>query len=157
MSMRIYSIGHSTRTFEQFLNVLKHYKIELLVDLRKLPGSNKFPHFNKENLEKELPKNGIEYLHFPELGGFRKGGYEAFTKTQVFYDAIKKLIEIIDDKTVAIMCAEWNVLGCHRWYVSQTLSELGNEVIHLIDIENFKLHEELPKKMKRMICERKTN
>lgn len=152
--MRIYTIGHSTRNFEDFVDILKNYRIDLVIDIRKFPTSKKFPHFNKEFLENELTKNQIEYLHYPELGGYRKGGYEAFTKTEEFSDAINKLLEIIDNKISAIMCAEWNVMKCHRWYVSEFLNNLDYEVIHIIDCKKFQNHKELPKKKLKIKCDK---
>ena len=131
--MKIYTIGHSTRSLEEFIDILKHYEVELLIDIRKLPGSNKFPHFNKEVLEIELSKSNIQYIHFPELGGFRKEGYFAFTQTEEFSSVIKKFLEIIDNKTTAIMCAEILWWRCHRRYVANALVELGRQVIHIFE------------------------
>lgn len=158
--MKIYTIGHSTRTLEEFIDILKHFQIELVIDVRKLPGSNKFPWFNKENLEQELPKNQIEYLHFPELGGFRKGGYEEFTRTEEFSQALNKLIEIIDDKVVAILCAEILWWRCHRRYIANALVEKGLEVTHIFEekkIQEHKLREkEVEEKMKlKIFCDKK--
>jgi len=138
--MKIYSIGHSTRSLEDFTDILKHFQVELVIDVRRFPGSRKFPWFKKENLEKELPKNQIEYLHFPELGGFRKGGYEEFTKTGEFADGLNKLIEIIDDKMVAIMCAEILWWKCHRRYIANALVEKGLEVTHVFNKEKIQEH-----------------
>jgi len=159
--MRIYTIGHSTRTLEDFIDILKYCNIELLIDVRHFPGSKKFPWFNKENLEQELPKNQIQYLHFPELGGFRKEGYLAFTKTEEFSKGIEKLLEIIDDKTVAIMCAEILWWRCHRRYIANTLVEKKFEVTHIFDkknIQEHKLHsEETKQKMNlKIFCDKKT-
>jgi len=158
--MKIYTIGHSTRNLEEFIDILKHLRIELVIDVRRFPGSNKFPWFNKENLEKELPKNQVEYLHFPELGGFRKEGYEAFTKTKEFSQAVNKLIEIIDDKTVAIVCAEILWWRCHRRYIANALVEKGLEVTHIFDkekIQEHKLREKyIEEKMKlKIFCDKK--
>lgn len=153
--MIIYTIGHSTRSLEDIIDILKYYNIELLIDIRRLPGSNKFPHFNKEIIETELPKNNILYIHFPDLGGFRKEGYATFVQTQEFSEAVKKLLEIINDKTVAIMCAEWNVMKCHRWYVSECISNMGYQVFHIINKNSFKEHSELPKKTIKLTCDKK--
>lgn len=158
--MRIYTIGHSTRSLEEFIDILKHYKVELLVDIRKLPGSNKFPHFNKEVLEIELPKNNIQYIHFPGLGGFRKEGYFAFTQTDEFSNAIKKLLEVIDNKTATIMCAEWKFWKCHRKYVSNALAELDHQITHIFDKEKVYEHKlkskDVEEKMKlKIFCDKK--
>jgi uncharacterized protein (DUF488 family) len=157
--MLIYSIGHSTRTFEEFIDILKHFKIELLIDVRQFPGSKKFPHFNKEILEIELPKTNIQYIHFPELGGFRKEGYLAFSQTKEFSEAIKKLLEIVDERTAVIMCAEKFFWRCHRKYVSSALVNFGNQIVHILDREKIyehKLSEDLKQKMNlKIFCDKK--
>lgn len=68
----IYTIGHSTRELSDFVAMITHFKVEVLPDIRSLPGSTKFPQFNRENLEESLPKAGIEYVYLKELGGLRK-------------------------------------------------------------------------------------
>jgi uncharacterized protein (DUF488 family) len=68
----IYTLGHSNRNIEEFLEILKKKDIDIVIDVRLIPGSNKYPQYNKENLEKYLNNNNIEYLHLKELGGFRK-------------------------------------------------------------------------------------
>jgi uncharacterized protein (DUF488 family) len=160
--MKIYTIGHSTRSLEEFIGILKHFQIELVIDVRKLPRSKKFPWFNRESLETELPKNQIEYLHFPELGGFREGGYEAFSRTEEFSQAVNKLIDIIDDKTVTILCAEILFWRCHRKYVANALVEKGLEVIHIFDKEKIQEHKlkekETEEKMKlKIFCDKKVS
>lgn len=153
--MKIYTIGHSTRNLKEFLDVLNHFDIELVIDVRRFPSSKRFPWFNKESLEEELAKNNVQYIHFPELGGFRKEGYFNFSQTKEFDQAIKRLIETIDDKTATIMCAEWNVMRCHRWYISEFLSKRGHKVIHVVNVNNTKDHGELPKKGLKILCDRK--
>jgi len=158
--MKIYTIGHSTRTLEEFIIILKHYNIELLIDVRQFPGSKKFPWFNKENLQQELQNKGIEYIHFSELGGFRKEGYLAFSQTEEFSEAIKKLLEVIDNKITTIMCAEKFFWRCHRKYVSSALVKLNNQVIHVLDKEKTFEHklesEEIKQKMNlKIFCDKK--
>lgn len=70
--IKILTIGHSTHSNEEFLNILKKYKIETLIDVRSYPGSKYVPHFNKETLKNNLAKNNIHYISMPELGGRRK-------------------------------------------------------------------------------------
>lgn len=153
--MRIYTIGHSTRSLEDFIDILKNFDIELVIDIRRFPSSKKFPHFNRENLEKGLEKEKIRYVHFPELGGYREEGYLAFTQTEEFSNSIKKLLEIIDDKNSAIMCAEWNVMRCHRKYVSDHLHKLNYEIIHIVDKNKTEKHQELPAIHLKIFCDRK--
>jgi uncharacterized protein (DUF488 family) len=157
--MKIYTIGHSTRTLEDFIDILKHFGIELVVDVRKFPSSKKFPHFDKENLETELLKIGIRYLHYPELGGFRKGGYEAFTQTEEFNNAINKFLEIVDGKITVILCAEVLFWRCHRKYIANKLSELGHQIIHIFTKDKTQEHKlrtkEIDEKMKlKIFCDK---
>ncbi|MFH8132348.1 MAG: DUF488 domain-containing protein [Candidatus Aenigmatarchaeota archaeon] len=153
--MKIYTIGHSTRTLSEFISVLKKFKIDLVVDVRRFPKSTKYPHFNKENLEKELPKNEIEYLHFPELGGYRKEGYEAFSKTEEFSKSIEKLLEIINGKIAGILCSEYFWFRCHRRYIANYLAKIGHEVVHIFDEEKTQKHKlkdkDVEEKMKLII------
>lgn len=158
--MKIYTLGHSTRSLEEFLEILRNYRVELIVDVRRFPSSKKFPHFNKENLERELTKNEIRYLHFPELGGYRKEGYENFSKSKEFENAIKKLLEIVNGKTAAILCSELLWWRCHRRYISKALVELGCKVIHIFDEEKTQEHnlkeKEIEEKMKvKLWCDKK--
>ncbi|MFH8086862.1 MAG: DUF488 domain-containing protein [Candidatus Aenigmatarchaeota archaeon] len=157
--MKIYTLGHSTRSLEEFLEILKNFEIELVIDVRRFPSSKKFPWFNKENLEKELAKEKIKYLHFPELGGYRKEGYENFSKSKEFSEAIKKLLEIVDNKTAAILCAELLWWRCHRRYIANTLAELGYTIIHIFGKEKTQEHlqeKDIEEKMKlRIFCDKK--
>lgn len=158
--MKIFTIGHSTRTLEDFVDVLKHYEIGIVIDVRHFPGSRKFPWFNKENLEQELPKNQIEYIHFPELGGFRKEGYLAFSQTEEFRDGVKKLLEIVDEKNSVIMCAEILFWRCHRKYISEELASQGVEVVHILNKEKTFEHilrsKEIQEKMNlKIFCDKK--
>lgn len=136
----IYTIGHSTRGMDEFLDVLKHYNIELVIDVRKFPSSKKFPWFNKDDLASSLGKNGIEYLHHPGLGGYRKEGYANFAKSDEFERALDNLLEKIDDKTTAILCAELFWFRCHRRYITQKLVKRGHKVVHIFDKEKIQEH-----------------
>ena len=75
LKMKIYTLGTSNRPLNEFLEILRKYQIETVVDVRHFPTSKLFPHFKKENLEKFLKESGIEYYHLEKLGGYRKGGY----------------------------------------------------------------------------------
>jgi uncharacterized protein (DUF488 family) len=159
--MKIYTLGHSTRNLDEFLDILKNFEIELVIDIRRFPSSKKFPHFNKENLEKELTKNNIQYLHFPELGGYRKEGYLSFSQSKEFASAIKKLLEIINNKIATILCSERFFWRCHRKYVSNFLAKLGNQVVHILDKESVYEHKlkskEIEEKMKvKIFCDKKS-
>jgi uncharacterized protein (DUF488 family) len=137
----IYTIGHSTRAIGEFIDLLKKYNITILVDVRRFPGSKKHPHFNKENLDMILGKHFIRYFWLGELlGGFRKEGYEKYTKTDEFRKGLEDLREIITQGTVAIMCAEIVWFRCHRRYISDKLVLLGSEVTHIVDEKRTYVH-----------------
>jgi uncharacterized protein (DUF488 family) len=151
----IYTIGHSTRTLNDFICMLQSFQIKILVDIRSLPGSRKFPQFNKENLQISLKENGIEYLHFAELGGRRKvkkdsknnrwnndsfKGYADYMETQEFELAIVKLEQIAIEKKTAYMCSEAVWWRCHRSMVSDYLKAKNWEVMHIIGIGKFQEH-----------------
>jgi len=146
--MKIYTIGTSTRQLEKFLDVLKHYEIKMIVDVRRWPSSKRYPWFNKDTLSESLRSEGIDYLHYPELGGYRKEGYVNFAKSDDFDRALGMLVETIDDKTVAIMCAELLWFRCHRRYIAQSLVKNDHEVIHIFDKERTQKHKLLDKDVK---------
>ncbi|MEM3401757.1 MAG: DUF488 domain-containing protein [Candidatus Hadarchaeales archaeon] len=125
---------------KDFINILKHFQIELVVDVRRWPASKKFPRFNKKNLQAKLKKASIDYIHFPELGGYRKGGYAAFAQTKEFENAIRELLKIVDDRTVALLCAEMLWFKCHRRYIAERLVKLGYSVTHIFDERRTQKH-----------------
>ena len=129
----IYSIGSSTRQIEEFLDLLHHFHIKILIDVRSFPKS-RFNHFIKEHLDRELNKTGIEYLYLgKELGGYRKGGYENYTLTTRYEKGVGYLEAIGKKKTTTFMCAERLPWKCHRKFIAISLQERGWKVIHIID------------------------
>lgn len=128
----IYTLGTNRRSEEDFIEILLFYNIKILIDVRRFPTS-KIPTFKKEYLENLLKKEGIVYLFLgKELGGFRKGGYEAYTKTAEFKEGIDKLEQSINGNTV-IICAERFPWKCHRKWISRELKKRGWSVKHIID------------------------
>src|SRR4051812_13836337 len=71
-NMTLYTIGHSTRTFEQLVAILRSFGIRAVADVRLIPRSRRYPHFNDDYLAEHLPGNGIAYLPFKTLGGRRR-------------------------------------------------------------------------------------
>lgn len=143
----IYSIGHSTKSENEFIAILRSFNIELLADIRSYPGSKRYPHFNKENLEKILPENKITYHHFLELGGRRKvlkdskntawkndafRGYADYMQTGDFKNWIEKLEEVAIEHRTAYMCSEAVWWRCHRSLVSDYLKWKGWKVMHIM-------------------------
>ncbi len=141
MSQKVYTIGHSNRDLSEFIKLLKHYKIETVVDVRRWATSRKFPYYNKENLEKELEKIGIKYIWLGEfLGGYRKEGYKKYMHSIKYKEGISKLEKMIKNQQIAIMCSEKLWFRCHRRYISDTLVEKGYRVLHIIDQKRVQEH-----------------
>jgi uncharacterized protein (DUF488 family) len=151
----IWTIGHSTRTLEEFIKMLKSFEIDLLADIRSFPGSKRFPHFNKETLEKSLATNHIQYIHLKELGGRRKTlpdskntnwrnsafrGYADYMETAAFKKAIEELESIALKKRVVYMCSEAVWWSCHRSLVSDYLKVKGWKVMHIMGVEKIQEH-----------------
>jgi len=131
--LRIWTIGHSNRSIEVFLELLREHSIQVLADIRSFPTS-KIEHFKREEMERWLPENGIEYVWLgKELGGYRKGGYKRHMRTKLFREGVKKLLEIAKQKRTCIMCMEKNPKYCHRRFLSAYLEGKGVEVIHIIE------------------------
>lgn len=131
-TVTVWTIGHSNRSTNAFLELLKEHEIQVLVDVRIFPTS-KVEHFKKENMEKWLPENGIEYVWLgKELGGYRKGGYKKHMRTKLFREGVKKLLEIAAQKRTCIMCMETNPKYCHRRFIAAHLERKGVKVIHII-------------------------
>ena len=143
----IWTLGHSTRTIEEFLELLKIFGIERLVDVRRFPGSRKYPQFNKENLEAVLISEGFWYTHLEDLGGRRKvhpdskntvwrhpsfRGYADYMETSQFKEAFSKLETLAVEKKCAIMCSEAVWWRCHRSMISDQLKANGWHVIHIM-------------------------
>ena len=125
----VWTIGHSNRSANYFVDLLKEHNIEVLVDVRSFPTS-KVEHFKKEQMKKWLPDHGVEYVWLgKELGGYRKGGYKAHLKTELFREGVEKLLEIAREERVCIMCLEPNPKYCHRRYISAQLGRRGVEVV----------------------------
>lgn len=146
LEKKIYTIGHSTHPIEKFLHMLQSFDIELLVDVRRFPGSRHMPQFAEENLQRSLAEAAIDYLHLPALGGRRTPrkdsrntawrnagfrGYADYMETQEFKDAMQELEERAIKKPTAYMCAEAFYLRCHRSMISDYLKARGWTVMHI--------------------------
>jgi uncharacterized protein (DUF488 family) len=155
----LYTIGHSTRTFDEFTETLQPHSIQTLVDIRSFPMSKRLPHFNRESLEKSLPAAGIRYVWMKELGGRRKKirddspniglrntsfrNYADYMLTQDFERAIAELVKIAEHSRTAYMCAERVYFKCHRMLVSDWLVMHGHEVLHIDNTKPPKTHKPL--------------
>ena len=147
----IWTIGHSTHTFEEFIELLKHVEtnegakgIARIVDVRTVPRSRHVPQFNREALEKALPAEGSEYIHMESLGGWRDAGFRGYAdymQTGEFAQAAAELIKLAEEKPTAIMCAEAVPFRCHRSLISDFLVTRGLEVLHIYPSGELKPHE----------------
>ena len=147
----IYTIGHSTRTFDELVAALQGHGVDTLVDIRAFPMSRRMPHFNHESLELDLPRHEIAYVWMRELGGRRRKirddspntalreeafrNYADYMLTPEFAATIEKLVRIAEESggNTAIMCAERVYFHCHRMLVSDYLVAYGHTVLHIDD------------------------
>lgn len=129
----IYTIGTSTRSWEEFKELVKSFEIKALADVRRFPQS-RFEHFQRENLVRLCPKEGLDYLYLGRsLGGYRNGGYEVYTKTEGFREGLEKLKACASRQPTAILCAERFPWRCHRRFIASRLEDEGWEVMHIIE------------------------
>ena len=129
----IYTLGTSAHTKEEFLEILKSYHIETVVDVRSFPQS-RFEHFKKDNLARILQGEGFNYVYLgKELGGFRKGGYLSYTKTVPYQEGISHLEQTGKESITSFICAERFAWKCHRRFIASTLEERGWQVMHIIE------------------------
>ena len=146
--MTVWTIGHSTRTLEDFIALLERERIETLWDVRAFPMSRRYPHFNRELLSVALASHGISYVHAPQLGGRRPlradappsawrntgfKGYAAYMLTPEFRAAIDGLRAAAAVRRTTVMCAEAVPWRCHRNLIADALVARGDEVLHILD------------------------
>ena len=143
----IYSIGHSTRSGTEFIDILCAHQIAILADIRTIPGSRRNPQFNREELSEALQRAGIQYIHLPRLGGLRKSigarspnqawrnasfrGYADYMQTDEFEEGLGELLKLASRGRLAMMCAEAVPWRCHRQLIADALVARGVEVRHI--------------------------
>lgn len=147
MTPKIWTLGHSNLEWAQFLELLTQNKVQLLVDVRRFPGSRKYPHFNKDAMIKSLEDAGIEYIHMEALGGRRSPlknsintawknkafqGYADYMNTMEFQNAAENVMKMTDMKRTAIMCSEAVWWSCHRSLIADYFKWKGVEVLHIV-------------------------
>ena len=153
--MKIWTIGHSTRSGEEFGQVLLAHEIKTLVDVRTFPGSRRYPQFNKSELSASLASIGISYFHELRLGGRRTPrkdshntawrnaqfrGYADHMETDEFTAGIKELLELAQKSQTAVMCAEAVWWKCHRSLIADYLKAAGQTVIHIVNEKKTEEH-----------------
>ena len=135
----LWTIGTGTRSIEDFLDILAENRIEVLADIRSFPTS-RFEQFKQENLKTSLKRVGISYVHIRELGGYRRGGYLPYTRTEEFAKGLETLIALSSKSRTAFMCAETIYSGCHRRYVADQLVRRWHLVLHIMGPGKVKRH-----------------
>jgi len=149
--MCIYTVGHSDRSQEEFLELLAEYGIQALADVRAFPTSRRYPHFSRERFERVLAGAGMVYLWLGrELGGYRRrglgesspnlgwraGGFRNYADhmlTPEFQRGIERVLELAQGRKTAIMCAERFWWRCHRRLISDYLVAQGHRVVHILE------------------------
>ena len=144
----IWTIGHSTRSADDFVAILRAHTIEAVADVRRYPASRRHPHFNASQLAGSLAGAAIDYLPMPELGGRRAPrrdskntvwrhesfrGYADYMETGAFEQALLRLLAAAAQKRTAIMCAEAVWWQCHRQMIADAVKARGIRVLHLVD------------------------
>jgi uncharacterized protein (DUF488 family) len=153
--LTVYTVGHSTRSLDDFVGLLRAYSIERLVDVRTIPRSRHNPQFNFDTLGTSLRNRRIGYRHMKELGGLRHAradslntgwhnvsfrGFADYMQTPEFVSAMAKLVELAREKTTAIMCAEAVPWRCHRSLIGDALIVRGINVVDIYTPKSAKPH-----------------
>jgi uncharacterized protein (DUF488 family) len=156
----IWTIGHSTRLINDFLAILASAQIKLLADVRRFPGSRRYPHFNQEPFADALAAAGIDYRHFADLGGRRTqrldnspntawrvesfNAYADHMQSPEFAAALEELQSVAQSQPTAIMCSEALPHKCHRRLISDALLVRGWQVRHLLSAKRMDDHQLTP-------------
>ena len=155
----IHTIGHSTRTLEEFTSVLQAHGVKAIADVRRHPGSRRLPWFNTDSLAVTLRNSGLQYRPFPDLGGRRKPaavspnagwrnlsfrGYADYMQTPAFTAALHRLMEVAIEIPTALMCAEAVPWRCHRSLIADALLVRGWSVSDIFDARKVSPHKLTP-------------
>jgi uncharacterized protein (DUF488 family) len=142
----IWTIGHSTRSADDFVAALKAFDVDVVADVRRFPGSRRHPQFGGPELAARLADDGIDYAWLSKLGGRRRGqagpqqagwrndsfrAYAAYTWTEEFAGGLEELLHIAAHRRTALMCSEVLWWRCHRALISDVLRFIGFQVIHI--------------------------
>lgn len=151
----IWTVGHSTRSLDELVALLAHWRINAVADVRRFPGSRRNPYFSSEALARSLPEHGIAYRWIPQLGGRRKvqpnspntswrnasfQGYADHMASAEFADGLDELLAMATQQRTAIMCAEAVWWRCHRSMIADLLCVRGWTVRHIADDRHARPH-----------------
>jgi uncharacterized protein (DUF488 family) len=155
LATTVWTIGHSTRSSEEFRRILAAHDIELVADVRRFPGSRRLPQFSSDVLETDLAASGILYRWIPELGGrrradpdsvnrgWRNASFQAYADhvaTEEFAEGIEELLMVANGVRTVVMCAEVLWWRCHRRLIADVLTMLGYHVLHIRNEQAPTLH-----------------
>ena len=155
----VYTIGHSTRSFDELVAMLRAFSVDVLVDIRTVPRSRHNPQYNADTLRTRLRGRRIRYVQLPELGGLRRArpdspntawrnasfrGYADYILTDEFEEGVAKLHALSSEATLALMCAEAVPWRCHRSLVADVLCARGAEVEHIMSLGRASAHRITP-------------
>lgn len=158
-AITVFTIGHSTRTLEEFLSLLEAREIDLLADVRTIPKSRHNPQFNSEALAAALKDHDIQYVHMKGLGGLRRPrkdstnrawenasfrGFADYMETEEFEKSLIELIETAEKQRTALMCAEAVPWRCHRSLIADALAARRITVVHIMSRTSLKEHAMTP-------------
>jgi uncharacterized protein (DUF488 family) len=153
--LTVFTIGHSTRTWRDFLEILRAHRVRRVIDVRSIPRSRHNPQFNREILRKKLRAARIGYVYLPKLGGLRRArhdspntawrnasfrGYADYMETPEFDAGIERLIKLAGQKRTALMCAEAVPWRCHRSLIGDALTARGIRVKDIMSKKHSQLH-----------------
>jgi len=157
--LAVLTIGHSTRTWKTFLDLLRAHRVKRVIDVRTIPRSRHNPQFNREILSKKLRAARIGYVHLRKLGGLRHArrdspnmrwrnasfrGFADYMQTSEFEAGLHRLIKLAGQKRSAIMCAEVVPWRCHRLLIADALTVRGIRVGHIMSMKRSQLHSLIP-------------
>jgi uncharacterized protein (DUF488 family) len=153
--LELWTIGHSTRSISDFIALLGENGVETIADVRRIPGSRRYPHFGQQALAAHLAEAGLGYAHILELGGRRRPrpdspntgwrheafrGYADHMSTKAFGDGIATLLRLAETKRVAVMCAEALWWQCHRRLIADYLTASDRRVVHIMGTGKADVH-----------------
>lgn len=153
--MKVWTIGHSTRSLQQFLALLGQHHVEAVADVRRFPGSRRQPQFGQDALKNALLTHGVAYQWIPALGGRRRPradspntawrntsfrGYADHLESDEFARGLDELLELAGRLRTTLMCAELPWWRCHRSLIADVLRVRGVEVIHILDEKKAVVH-----------------
>ncbi len=157
-SLLVMTLGHSTRSLEEFIHLLQTYSVKRVIDVRTVPRSRHNPQFNSETLPLDLHSTGIGYAHLPGLGGLRHSrpdspnmgwrnpsfrGYADYMQTDAFETSLKEMIQLAREEQIsliALMCAEALPWRCHRSLIADALLIRGIRVEHILSQKHSQPH-----------------